>query len=435
MHTRSSRASRRELLQSFAAGAALVGAPALARAAGGNKKLIVVMANGGWDVTYCMDPKVGEPEIQGPERHEVNAIPDDREEVRTFADIPILCNAHKRPSVTRFFEDWGHRTAVVNGIWMGSITHARCRERILTGTASAASPDVTAIAGHVLGTSSPLGAVDVSGLAYSGQLAASSGRIGIRSQLKALLDANVPFPTPEGAGYSYPLFVATPEQDDQVRAFLAARAQGLGQRFADGGHNDRRISDFLESADRAGRLQDEGEGIAAQLNLGSEPNFSLEVTLAVDLLKQGLCKSVLVDSNRLWDTHTDNALQHGHFESIFSGLNNLMAKLSSEGMLEEVVVAVVSEMTRTPKYNGTGGKDHWAHTSALLLGPGVVGGRTRGGSDPLLESLPVDLATGEVDAAGELNTYENFAAGLLELMDVDPAEWFPTVTPFRGAMV
>lgn len=428
------RASRRELLQSFAAGAALVGGSALA-AVPSNKKLIVILANGGWDVTFCLDPKPGEPEIQGPERDEVNSIPDDREEIRTFGEIPIICNDHKRPAVTRFFEDWAHRAAVVNGIWMGSITHARCRERILTGTTSAVNPDVTAITGHVLGTDSPLGAVDVSGLAYSGPLAASSGRIGVRSQIKALLDPEVPFPAPPGAGFSYPLFVSTPAQGDDVRTFLEARAARFGQRFADGGHNDSRIADFVESADRAGRLRAQGDDIAAQLQLGSEPSFSLEVTLAVDLLKQGLCKSVLVDSNRLWDTHTDNSLQHGNYESIFNGLNNLMAKLVEEDMLEEVVVAVVSEMTRTPKYNATGGKDHWAHTSALLFGPGVVGGRTRGGTDSLLESLPVDLATGEVDAGGELNKYENFAAGLIELLDVDPGDWYPGIVPFRGATV
>ena len=98
------------------------------------------------------------------------------------------------------------------------------------------------------------------------------------------------------------------------------------------------------------------------------------------------------------------------------------------------MVAVLSEMSRTPKRNDALGKDHWPHTSALLLGGPVRGGRVLGATDGLQESLPMDLATGAVDPAGTLLRYDNLAAGLLAMLDVDPGPWLPGSEPFLGAL-
>jgi hypothetical protein len=111
-----------------------------------------------------------------------------------------------------------------------------------------------------------------------------------------------------------------------------------------------------------------------------------------------------------------------------------MRELEQRGLLEDTVVAVLSEMTRTPLRNSATGKDHWGHTSALLLGA-VRGDAVSGGTDHLLESRPIDLTTGELHDGGELNKYDNLVAGILELVGVDPGDWLPGVTPFRGAHV
>ena len=133
-----------------------------------------------------------------------------------------------------------------------------------------------------------------------------------------------------------------------------------------------------------------------------------------------------------WDTHDINAAQHGHYESLFSGLDSLMADLDARGMLDDTVVVVISEMTRSPQLNGAGGKDHWGHTSAMLLGA-VKGNMVSGATDELLESEPVDLDTGEVTESGQLNQYDNFVAGVLDMLEVDSDEWLPGVRPFKAA--
>ncbi len=62
----------------------------------------------------------------------------------------------------------------------------------------------------------------------------------------------------------------------------------------------------------------------------------------------------------------------------------LIDDLSGRGLLEETLVIAMGEFGRTPKINGTAGRDHWPYCySVLLAGGGVRGGTTYGSSDKL----------------------------------------------------
>ena len=94
-------------------------------------------------------------------------------------------------------------------------------------------------------------------------------------------------------------------------------------------------------------------------------------------------------------------------------------------MLDDTVVAVFSEMSRTLRTGGVGdphaGTAHWPVTSALVIGAGVRGGQTYGAVDLDGGSLPIDFATGAPAAGGRVVLYSHFVAGLLSLCGVDPA--------------
>ena len=77
---------------------------------------------------------------------------------------------------------------------------------------------------------------------------------------------------------------------------------------------------------------------------------------------------------------------------------------------------------------------HWPHCSALLMGAGFPAGQRFGATNDYLESERMVLATGELTPKGDLLKYDNFAAGLLAGLDIDPGDWFPNVTPFLGWM-
>jgi uncharacterized protein (DUF1501 family) len=59
-----------------------------------------------------------------------------------------------------------------------------------------------------------------------------------------------------------------------------------------------------------------------------------------------------------------------------------MEDLDGRGLLDETLVSVISEMGRTPKVNGSAGRDHWTFCySCLLAGAGIRGGTVYGASD------------------------------------------------------
>ena len=74
---------RRRFLAALTAGLAL---PSVSRA-DAPKRLVVVFAEGGWDVSFCMDPKFSSDKVDGPQVDEDPSNPDDREYLGKFAEL------------------------------------------------------------------------------------------------------------------------------------------------------------------------------------------------------------------------------------------------------------------------------------------------------------------------------------------------------------
>lgn len=85
-----------------------------------------------------------------------------------------------------------------------------------------------------------------------------------------------------------------------------------------------------------------------------------------------------------WDLHsgivngTRNQLPK--FDQAFAAL---IRDLDNRGLLKSTLVMVSSEFGRTPKINGTAGRDHWPKVfSVVLAGGGIKQGNVYGSSDP-----------------------------------------------------
>jgi hypothetical protein len=60
----------------------------------------------------------------------------------------------------------------------------------------------------------------------------------------------------------------------------------------------------------------------------------------------------------------------------------LLEDLSDRGLLDETLVVLMGEFGRTPRFNSSGGRDHWPHCfSVVLAGGGIRGGQVHGASD------------------------------------------------------
>lgn len=84
-----------------------------------------------------------------------------------------------------------------------------------------------------------------------------------------------------------------------------------------------------------------------------------------------------------WDMH-DNIVNgfRNQMPSFDQAFHRLITDLEERGMLKETLVMVSSEFGRTPKINGTAGRDHWPKVfSVVLAGGGIKQGYVYGTSN------------------------------------------------------
>jgi hypothetical protein len=84
-----------------------------------------------------------------------------------------------------------------------------------------------------------------------------------------------------------------------------------------------------------------------------------------------------------WDMHSNirNSMR-GQVPAFDQAFARLIRDLESRGLLDSTLVMVTSEFGRTPKINGTAGRDHWPKVfSIVLAGGGIKKGLIYGKSD------------------------------------------------------
>jgi hypothetical protein len=84
-----------------------------------------------------------------------------------------------------------------------------------------------------------------------------------------------------------------------------------------------------------------------------------------------------------WDMHNNiTAGMRNSMPALDQGLTALIKDLDAQGLLDKTLIMVSSEFGRTPKINGTAGRDHWPKVfSVMLAGGGIKGGLIHGTSN------------------------------------------------------
>jgi hypothetical protein len=120
-----------------------------------------------------------------------------------------------------------------------------------------------------------------------------------------------------------------------------------------------------------------------------------------------------------WDTHGNNfQTLRQQLPQVDQAVSSLIQDLHSRGMDRDVVTVMWGEFGRTPRINGTAGRDHWAPVmSALVAGGGLRMGQAVGSSS----------ARGEYPRDRQVSA-QNVLSTLYRAMGVDPAQTFPNQT-------
>ena len=104
----------------------------------------------------------------------------------------------------------------------------------------------------------------------------------------------------------------------------------------------------------------------------------------VDVYWDGYSAKVPTDLDPYWDTHSNNFDPAQAREPAVPrpDVRALLDDLSDSGLLDETLVVMMSDFGRTPRVNGTAGRDHWTYCySVVFAGAGIRGGTVCGASD------------------------------------------------------
>ena len=415
--------SRRSLLGASAASVGILGLPFrpgyASPLAASAYKYIFVMNYGGWDPTRVFANEFSNPSV------DMERLGD----TVTWGDLTYVTH-EDRPSVDEFMATFYERTMFVNGLLVPSIAHENCLKISMTGTTADGKSDWPAILAAERMEDFSLPHVVVGGPSYPGPLAGVSTRTGSSGQLEGLLSGEIL----EESDVS----VALPESElqDIMERYMDARvaAASRSAQFA-------AEIELTESYANALSQANELKGLLHLADWAGGSTLSDQLRLAVDLLALGVSRCATVSFTPGWDTHTANDTdQSNHFEALFIELLDLQRSLeatpgeTAESLADETVVVVMSEMGRTPQHNEDKGKDHWPYTCMMVCGPGIQGGRVIGGFDGLYYGQKVDPDTAEQSDDGIDITAGSMGATLLQLADIDPAQFLPGVAPIPGML-
>lgn len=401
--------SRRNLLTNAAAMSALSAIgwhPNMARAAVGERKFIFFYAGGAWDTTAVFDP-----------HHNSDYVDMEQDTLTSTLGNLAFTGGEPRIFTSRFFQRWGHKSAIVNGIDAHSVGHASGQQFAMTGTSASSYPDWPTLLAAKGQGDYPLPHIVFSGPNFAGVHGSAVVRAG-GGTLLDLIDASI-----VGAS-DMPAPIPSTPADSIVDAFVYERIANFS------GARGSRANSLISNLDRAMEI----EGRRFEAGLSDLGNSMLEQAIkASEMMRLGLSRCAMVGIPGGWDSHGDNSVQGPQFENFFDALDQLMDHLattpglSSQWLIDEVVVVALSEFGRTPKFNGSGGKDHWPYNSALVVGAGVQGNRMVGKTDNGLIAEPIDFTTGLASDNGDMLGAEHVGAAILKLGGIDPESHLPGV--------
>jgi hypothetical protein len=151
----------------------------------------------------------------------------------------------------------------------------------------------------------------------------------------------------------------------------------------------------------------------------------LQAAAAAQLIKTGLSRSVLVRLSRGHDTHGTNwaTNQPTLLNSGFTAMAALLDDLREDDpSLERTTVIAFSEFARTPRLNGTRGRDHWFAASMVVCGglrPAVFGAT----NPDDLGLLRVDPTTGAPSEDGMQLMPEHVAATIVAAAGINHSDY------------
>lgn len=352
------------------------------------KRVILLWLAGGASQLETWDPKPGRP-TGGPYRAIKTAVPG----IEISELLPKMAQRIKH-------------TAIVRSLNTGIGDHGGGASLMETGKRREPGfehPDLGAIVARELGRADSQVPDYVSMYSSTeGRRKGTSGFLGARYAPMFLADSMVP----PNIRKLETISDTDHKQRSDLRNLLARRfARGRHSNVV-GSHNSayQRVRGLMSSE----KLFDISEEPKKMLDLYGPTQFAQQCLIARRLCEAGVPFAKV--GRAWWDSHGQNFETHRELcADLDHAMSTLLDDLQQRGLLEHTLVITLAEFGRTPKINGSLGRDHFANAwSISLSGCGIKGGTVYGKTD----------ADGNKVADGEVKAGHLFAT-IFEALGID----------------
>lgn len=393
---------RRDLIQLMGLGSLTSVCPLAWSALGDGVKSdrlwLVMYANAGWDPVSFANPVSGDYVTTGrngstTNRGRISGYPDSF--IKKIGDIeyaPALTPTAD-PAYGRFVEKYYRDLLVINGVEMGTNGHEEGQVKAISGVMGRSFPSFAAYAAAAAGPDkeTPLPFMISGGYSSTGNLTSRVNVNGVRL-IAELADTNQHLGT------------TVVHSSDISQTLEQAQLARIQQNIADSSlpRLQQELKDFYDTKLSGGTLK--------KLKAKLPTTYNRDGTLArmqdvCASMAAGLTVSAQMAIGRSFDTHNNHdATQGNSVNYLFSSMDFLLEEAARQGIRERLNIIMLSDFGRTPYYNMNNGKDHWSTSSMLFMGPDFTGNRMVKGTDRLVRSIKLNLATLMPDETGQVIT-------------------------------
>jgi len=352
---------------------------------------IMVNAGGGWDPTSLCDPKgaanLADPKDAMNRTFLTSDIGETASKIR-YAPLGTMEN----PNYFReFFEKHDKKLLVINGVDVATNGHDTGSRHIWSGRLAEGYPSFAALAAAVHGRDLAMSYLSFGGYDDTqGQVART--RSGNTQALARIaypdrLDPNDEASLFHSGPAAKAIFAAQNARKERLLATeqlpRVQRAVSVMYASRTGSNELKKLQQYLPE-----ELDNSGNGLLRQIQVAMAA-YKAGITVAVNLDIGG------------FDTHGDHDANHiPRLAQILEGLDFITLEAERQGIGDNYVVLAGSDFGRTPGYNDTNGKDHWAVTSVIAMGKGIRGGRAIGETTERHDVLAVNRTSFKADPAG-----------------------------------
>lgn len=377
--------------------------------------ILWVHCDGGWDQTMVFDNKIGLAGV---------AQESGAEGAKGLKDIAFVKHS-SRAAVQTFFETYGDKTAIVNGLFCGSLAHEMALRRELGTAIGGRFGDWLSYYCSSFPGFNPLPHVVIDAPFMPGSLSTNA----VHLTAESLLDYNDTVTAPAALGTDAEKALAE-YLEGAYSNTDAASAAGL---------DGQKMTALIAALKREDSTKTMFKEVSTATGSGSDSKFVSDGKFALELFGRGYAQAATIQAGgrRAWDSHGANfASQSTQFQELFADLSKILKHAESVNLgAANLLICVTSEMGRAPVLNADGGKDHWPYTSALLWGACVKGGAVVGGSDEQLRGVKVNPLFGTLgESDGVVLDMSYVMAAFFATFGLATDELLPGILPLSAVL-